>query len=382
VIGYYVHHQGNGHVTRARAIAAHLDDEVVAGLSSRSRPDDWAGPWLRLARDDDAEVAGDVTAGGALHWAPPGHAGLRERMAQLAAWIVTYTPRLLVVDVSVEVAVLARTMGVPTIVIGMPGVREDRAHQLGYQLADAIIAPWPEWAAVLRGAEPFAAKLHAVGAISRFDGREPVATTGRAAAAADVTAPADGAAATLDAAATATDAAAAAHAATTAPAAAPAAPAGGARGGPRRVVVLSGRGGSDLTPGMLADAARATPGWAWTVLGPPSDRWVDDPWPLLCAADVIVTHAGQNAIADVAAAGRPAVVVPQPRPYDEQHATARVLAEAGVATVRARWPEPHEWDAVLGEALARGGEGWTRWRTGTGAERAAALLRERAWTPR
>ncbi len=124
----------------------------MTGLSSRPRPDDWAGPWLQLARDDDPEGTGDVTAGGALHWAPPGHAGLRERMAQLAAWIVTYAPRLLVVDVSVEVAVLARTMGVPTIVMGMPGAREDYAHQLGYRLADAIIAPWPEWAGVLRGA--------------------------------------------------------------------------------------------------------------------------------------------------------------------------------------------------------------------------------------
>ena len=72
-------------------------------------------------------------------------------MAQIAAWVATHAPRLMVVDVSVEVTVLVRSMGVPTVVMGMPGVRDDAAHQLAYRLADAIIAPWPAWADVLVG---------------------------------------------------------------------------------------------------------------------------------------------------------------------------------------------------------------------------------------
>ena len=104
------------------------------------------------------------------------------------------------------------------------------------------------------------------------------------------------------------------------------------------MLVLSGRGGTELTLDELAAAEAETPGWTWTVLGAPGDRWVADPWPLICAADVVVTHAGQNAIADVAAARRPAVVVPQPRPFDEQATTAGALAAAGLAVVCARWP--------------------------------------------
>ena len=100
-------------------------------------------------------------------------------MAQIAAWVATHAPRLMVVDVSVEVAVLVRTMGVPTVVMGMPGERDDRAHQLAYRLADAIIAPWPAWAPVFGGGAPWRAKTHAVGAISRFDGRRPVAPAER-----------------------------------------------------------------------------------------------------------------------------------------------------------------------------------------------------------
>ena len=333
MIGYYVHHQGDGHVTRAAAIANRLGGEPVIGLSSRPRPDDWAGAWLQLARDDApvARTDADPTAGGALHWAPSGHPGLRERMAQIAAWAATHAPRVVIVDVSVEVTVLMRTMGVPTVVMGMPGTRDDRAHQLAYRLADAIIAPWPAWAPVFGGGAPWQAKTHAVGAISRFDGRQPA----------------------------------------TAPS-----------GGSPRVLVLSGRGGTELTIDMLAAAERKTPKWAWTVLGPPSTRWVEDPWPLLCAADVIVTHAGQNAIADVAAAKRPAVVIAQPRPHDEQHATARALHQAQLAVVSPSWPAPEDWNTVLEAALRLGGSGWQRWSTGTGAEQAAAVLWDLACAPR
>jgi hypothetical protein len=333
MIGYYIHHQGDGHVTRAAAIARRLGDEPVTGLSSRGRPGEWAGPWVQLARDDDppASNRADPTAGGALHWSPARHPGLRERMAQIAAWVATHDPRLMVVDVSVEVTVLVRSMGVPVVVMGMPGVREDAAHQLAYRLADAILAPWPEWADLLVGGGAWRDKLHAVGAISRFEER-----------------------------------------------ARPSAP--GPNG--RRVLVLSGRGGTELTEDALVAAQRATPQWEWTVLGPPSSRWVADPWPLLCGADVVVTHAGQNAIAEVAAARRPAVVIPQERPHREQRTTADAVRDAGLAVVCSCWPEPHAWPALLLEAARRGGESWARWSAGSGAARAAAVLEEHMCAPR
>lgn len=327
MIGYYVHHHGDGHATRAAAIARALD-EPVTGLSSRPRPGDWPGEWLQLARDDEPPGTDDPTAGGALHYAPLDQPGLRERMAQLAAWVATHAPRLVVVDVSVEVAVLLRTMGVRVVVMGIPGVRDDGAHQLGYRVADAIVAPWPAWAEVLRGGEPWRAKTHAVGAISRFEGR----------------------------------------------------PRGGAVD--RTVLVLSGRGGTELTLDQLAAAQAETPGWTWTVLGPPGTRWEADPWPLLCAASVVVTHAGQNAIADVAAARRPAVIVPQPRPHDEQVTTAGALDAAGVAVVCREWPRPGTWAETLERAAALDGDGWARWSEPGAAARAAALLREMACAPR
>jgi hypothetical protein len=331
MIGYYVHHQGAGHLTRATAIAHELEgEEPVTGLSSLPRPAAWTGPWVQLERDDDpaAISQADVTASGALHWAPAGHDGLRERMGQIAAWIMEARPRLVVIDVSVEVCVLVRAMGVPVVVVGLPGARDDAPHQLAYRMAAAILAPWPAWAHVLTGGESWMEKTHAVGAISRFDRR--------------------------------------AHAYAAAP----------RPDRRRRVLVLSGRGGTQLTVAALAAAQLATPDWAWTVLGPPGDRWIEDPWELLCDADVVVTHAGQNAIADVAAARRPAVVIPQGRPYGEQRATARALGRAGLAIEASEWSAAPGWSALLSDAANLGGAGWTRWSSGHGARRAADAIRQ------
>lgn len=324
MIGFYAHHQGDGHLTRATAIAAHLRTPVTL-LSARPAPAAWTGPSVLLERDDEPAPGrdADVTAGGALHWAPLRHDGLRGRMAQLAAWIAAQRPRLLVADVSVEVALLARLMGTPVVVMGQPGRRDDPPHRLAYTVATAVLAPWPAWADPLQapGVRP-----HRVGAFSRFDGRATTAW-----------------------------------------------PPGG-----RRVLVLGGRGGTALTRDDLDAAQRATPGWAWASLGPPAGRWVEDPWPLLCGADVVVTHAGANALAEVAAARRPAVVVPQPRPHDEQQHVADALDAAGLAVVARGWPAPDAWPALLERATAVGGMRWARWAPGDGAARAAAFVEELA----
>ncbi|MFD6418788.1 glycosyltransferase [Streptomyces sp. NPDC060194] len=329
MIGYYVHHQGSGHLHRALGIAARLALPVT-GLSTLPAPDDWPGPWVRLPRDDDGDPAtfGDVTAGGRLHWAPLRHAGLRGRTALLARWVESAAPRLVVSDVSVEVALLVRLMGVPTAVVALRGERTDVPHRTAYDLADLLLAPWPAalpepgWPAHWR-----ARTLH-TGAFSRFDGRpRPGPTEGP-----------------------------------------------GGSGRPRRVLLLMGSGGSDVSPGEVKAARAATPGWEWTTLGGPDGTWSPDPWPALCAADVVVTHAGQNAVAECAAARRPAVVVPQERPFGEQAATGRALTRGRLCTVVPRWPAAEEWPALLERAREQGGDRWSRWSPGDGAARAAAAL--------
>ncbi|MCW2582253.1 MAG: hypothetical protein JWQ53_1043, partial [Klenkia sp.] len=111
----------------------------------------------------------------------------------------------------------------------------------------------------------------------------------------------------------------------------------------------------------------------WTVLGGPGE-WSADPWPVLSAADVVVTHAGQNALAEVAAARRPAVVVAQDRPFREQHRTTEALHDTGIAVGLPGWPAAEEWAGLLARAQELGGDRWERWSPGDAARRAAAVV--------
>lgn len=320
VIGYYVHHQGRGHLHRAVAIAASVGKEVT-GLSTHPRPAGWSGDWLEL--DDDAGAGPDSEpgAGGRLHYVPYAHDGLRARMATLSAWIGDTRPDALVVDVSVEVALLARLHGVPVLTMAQPGRRRDPAHTLGYSISRQILAPWPAAAAGIWKADPSAVtgRIDHLGAISRFPVAEPAAAT------------------------------------------------------PGAVLVLNGTGGRSLAR-EVDQAGAAASAWDWAYLGP-GGSWSDDPWPLLTTAAVVVSHCGQSAVADISAARRPAVLIPQRRPFGEQATMAAALRRLGApAMVLDAWPRPAEWPALLERAEALDGAAWSAWNDGRGAARAARAL--------
>lgn len=314
MIGWYVHHHGRGHATRGVQIARHLRHPVV-GFGSLPRPDGWEGEWVELP-PDTAEAPVDPTAGGVFHWAPLDHDGHRLRLAAIAERL----PRLsaMVVDVSAEVTLLARLMGVRTAVLAMRGDRRDRPHQAAYDAASLLVAPWPEDAPEPTWPERWHRKARHVGAISRFDDRPALqAPTGR------------------------------------------------------RVLVLWGAGGTEVTAEDLRAARAAAPGWEWRLRAPgtsPSpDVWADLEW-----ADVVVTHGGQNAVAEVAAAGRPAVVVAQERPFGEQHATVSALRRLGCCVALDAWPSAGAWPELLARAATSAA--WERWTTRDGATRAAAAI--------
>lgn len=324
VVGYYAHHQGRGHLSRAEAIIARLDADVTV-LSSA----EYDGParYIPLPLDEGApEDRPD--AGGALHWAPLGSSGLRARMARIVSWIEHARPAAFVVDVSVEVALLARLCGVPTVVVAMPGDRSDGPHQMAYRAADRIVAAWPRELYEPDWLRDHAGRTAYVGGISRFAGRP---------------------ARQLEA------------------------------GEAKRVVVLGGQGGTSITRAAVERAAAGTPGWEWTALGVAGAPWVTDPFATLCAADVVVAAAGQSSVADLAVVRRPTVVLCERRPYDEQLATGAALERGGLATVLRQWPAPEQWPGLLEAAIRQAtadSSRWDRWRTDGAAERAAAAIRE------
>lgn len=274
-------------------------------------------------------MAVEPAAHGAFHWAPIHHDGLNARMKVIAEWVTTVRPAAVVVDVSVEVASFIRLLGVPVVVMAMPGSRWDAPHDLVYRLADHIVAPWPQhlyappW---LRGYED---KTTFVGGISRFDGR------------AQRRAP--------------------------------------CRQRPR-LLVLSGAGGTSVDGAMFRECAAMHPQYRWTSLGLPGGPWVTDPWPALCSADVVVSAAGQSSVAEIASAERPAIVIPEPRPFGEQQATVEALRRGGLAVTEPRWPSVEDWPSLVDRALAIDPKAWRQWNTRGAAERASDAIQRVADT--
>lgn len=334
-IGWYVHHHGGGHLARMLAIANHLDAEITC-FSSLPEPEGLPQgcSWIALDRDDDVRPGGtapaeaDPTAGGLLHWAPLGHAGHLGRLSAIAETIAETPFDAFVVDVSVEVTLLVRLLGIRAVVIAQPGRREDTAHHLGYRAATTIIAPWPR--ALLQPAhlDQMTDKTLYSGGISRFEHRQT-------------------------------------H---------PRSDPGGER---RDVVLLGGRGGGSASTAAVDEAATSS-GYRWRNLGAtPGASWSADPWDALTSARVVVAWAGQNSIADLAAADAAAVVIPQDRPFAEQRETAGAIERAGLAVVATQWPHADDWPELIRRATELHPD-WSQWQVDGAAGRAADAIADTA----
>ena len=330
MIGYYVHHDGHGHLARACVVAGAVAMPVT-GLSSLPRPEGWRGDWVLLPRDDDGAPR-DPDRGGAWHWAPRDHAGFGARMRAIADWIVRARPAALVSDVSVEVLALAGLLGVRTAGVVLHGRRDDPAHRVGFATADLLLAPWPAghrrpWHDALT------TPLVTTGGFGRYDDRVP-APPPRA----------------------------------------------------RRVLVLAGGGPHAIDPRDVAGAARATPGWGWDAAGlgdagpePVAwHGWRDETWDLLGAADVVVATAGNGVVAEIAAARRPALLLPQERPFGEQACLAEGVARRCPVHVARAWPAHGEWPGLLEGLAALDGAAWSDHVDGGGLGRFAAAIEELA----
>ena len=128
LIGYYAHHHGSGHLHRCRTIAEHLAELGHPARILSSAPGADVPLPLDTADDPATEPDRDVDAHGTLHYVPLHRSGLTGRMGMIAEWIARHRPAVMYVDVSVEVSLLARLMGVPVVGIAMPGRRDDPAH--------------------------------------------------------------------------------------------------------------------------------------------------------------------------------------------------------------------------------------------------------------
>lgn len=337
-IFYYVHHDGGGHRGRAAAICRHLGLDVTV-LSSLPVPEDlhrWAPAgsgaarrWVQLEPDTGGVPADgypDPTAHGRLHWVPLHHRGLQARHARVVREIADRRPALLVADVSVEIATLARLCGVPVAVVLQPGERSDSAHRWAFDLATGLLAPWPRPAQLPTFLEPWLDRVCFTGGISAATEN----ISGAAAASSTPPAPTDAG------------------------------------------TVLVAFGAGEEPADLISEAAAASPGWTWQTRDGGVGSWPDR----LAAAEVVVAHAGLGTLADLATVGARAVVIAQDRPFGEQHATAQLVRALQIGPVLDRWPPPAAWPDLLRRARAADPTGWSGWEVRDGARLAARRLEE------
>lgn len=332
-VGYYVHHHGAGHEARARAIAEAIAWPVVLfGTGIGDAGIDLCDDRPRSGRSDGQDGARDRPD--ALHYAPLDHDGVRSRVARLSQWFAIAHPALMVVDVSVEVAMLARLASVPTIYVRLNGYRNDAAHLEAFRGALALLAPFhrdfelPSTPAWVRE------KTHYFPGITR--------------------------------------------------------PAASGKADPQRILVVIGRGGPPGDGAQLADAARACPQMRWRVIGPVAlsgdippnldlAGWVDDTAHEIAQAALVIGAAGDGLVNAVLAANRPFICIPEKRPFKEQWATAKALERLGAAiTLLDNWPAPALWPSLIEAAHALLPGARTRLADRDGAKKAAAWIMEQA----
>ncbi|MFO6429786.1 glycosyltransferase [Erythrobacter sp. W302b] len=339
MIGYYVHHQGEGHRQRAAAIAAAYRGSMMligTGLGDRLN----GIPCLDLPDDrlphGQFDGRDGATRPSALHYAPLHHKGVRDRVALIAKWIADAQPDLMIVDVSVEVAMLARLASVPVVYVRLSGRRSDPPHRDVFGSAQALLAPFAE--PLDDRATPGWVKqktFYASGIVSAGDARS-----------------AD----------------------------------------PGRVLVVAGRGGEAADGARWAEAAAAVPDRQWRVIGPaiapariPDNLefagWVTGADAEIASAGVVIGAAGDGLVSAVLSHERPFICFPEPRAFDEQAIKAQRLAALDAAIVPAIWPEGNHWRLVIAAAERQPDRRPPALRVRDGAARVARWLEQCTQAP-
>lgn len=313
-ISYYAHHVGSGHLRHARRIidASVFEVQVTSTGPNRGTLLPAGTNYVSLTADVHPEQTNQPAAGGYLHYAPVGR-HITERFATLNQAWKRFAPDLVMVDVSVEVALFAKLSGYRVAMRRMPGKRSDKAHAMAYGIVDALFAYYPQ-------------ELEDAGHLERYAHKSHYLAVPR---------PATNLAESQDS-------------------------SGSADAGtlPGKVVVQTSLG-SSIGQADIVRAAACASQWSWEVLGsvnpdgsriPENLRFhgvVPDPAPFLAQATVVITSSGHNAVSAAAACGRPVLLIPEERPFDEQRCYASMLQRATGCLMLDSWQSPANWDLIL-----------------------------------
>ena len=308
---FYVHHHGSGHLMRTLQVVALLKDYKVVLMGSN------LGPTSNLPKNvscvhlpydlpdaHEQPIATAVTTLG-FHYAPLGLKGIRDRGLLITEVLQQNYPAILVVDVSVEVSLLARLLGIPTISIRQHGKRDDLPHLLAYHSAEVLIAPFSE-SMYTGDQDVLYKKTIFTGGFSRFDGKAFNTNEDQ-----------------------------------------------------NTICIFVGQGGTSISADVIKYIASCCPTYHFHVLGQLSgDNLVaenitfhgrlEEPGHLISKACMVIGNTGQNTVMEVASINKRFIGIPEPRPFDEQVDKAQAIqSREGVLIVSASDLLNTDWKAII-----------------------------------
>ena len=227
-----------------------------------------------------------------------------ERTKALAEAIEHYKPKAFYCDGVPELAIMARGMGVPVVLVHLPGnVMNDPTQVFAHELADHIVAHFP--ASLEQANYQFTAKTYYSGYMSQYAGRGLKRSN---------------------------------------------------RSDSNDVTVLLGYDNYDVSVLKTITNDQTTP---FTIIGNKQDYDLARNCILLgpvkdiseaIVGDVVISAAGQNTIAELLSLNKRLVLLPEPRPYDEQAVHATVLANQQVVLLAKESFSAEQWQNVLQKA--------------------------------
>ena len=146
MIGYYAHSHGIGHSTYANLFYKSAPDTTCIFTDSRypfATTDDVV--LLDNENPDGTQLDRDIyLEPDHLHYAPVGMSKITNRNRRILQGVLERGVRLMIIDVSVEMASLMRVSSVPYAYVRLMGKRDDLAHLGAYQGALFLLAYFPK----------------------------------------------------------------------------------------------------------------------------------------------------------------------------------------------------------------------------------------------
>lgn len=320
---FYIHHHGAGHMTRTLAIAAQLPPSEVVFFGSSLEtfkeliPQDIT--WIQLPLDIPNDNDRDWTASemSFLHYAPIKVKGIVERNNLITEFFAKHHQCLLIVDVSVEITLLARLCGIPTVVVRQHGNRSDLAHAMAYESASLLLAPYAE--SMAQNMEhAFTEKTFYSGGFSKYSGM-PIDQSQRS---------------------------------------------------EDQIAVFFGQGGTCFDLQLIVNIRKDLPKTtSLHVLGTIQNYQAisgvsyygncKNAYDVLKNCDIVISNAGHNCVMELGDLRKKIICIPADRPFEEQEVKAQLLENAGVATViEEKTLDQANWSQIVESAKKLKVEGW------------------------